>query len=402
MGCGTGFTLIGLAALHPEGQFLGIDFMPEHVARARAFIAEAGLANIEIAEASFAELAAAPPPAAFDYVAMHGVWTWVSAENRAHLAAILGRWLAPGGVCYNGYSAAAGWQETAQIRRIFREAPQIPGRPQFEAARAAVDAWLAAGGGSETAARLWKKLAKLPDRYLAHDFGAEHASACWCPEVAAALAPAKMGFAAPADLFDQFDTLRFEPGWAEFVRRAAAEGWGETARDMASGRGFRTDLFGRGTPRIGEAQQQDLLGRIAIRDWPPLLRHETQEAEERGKRGFGPETAAKVAAALEGGPVTIGSFAARTGLPARQGLQAALLGLARREIRMVAPPEVLAARAAPVKGYLAALRSRLARGEPVPGVASPALSQVVPLGANEAAALSSSCLPEALARLGLG
>ncbi|WP_108260304.1 class I SAM-dependent methyltransferase [Mangrovicoccus ximenensis] len=270
LGCGTGFTLIGLAALHPEGQFLGVDFMPEHVARARAFIAEAGLGNIEIVEASFAELAAAAPPEAFDYVAMHGVWTWVSEENRGHLAAILGRWLAPGGVCYNGYAAAAGWQETALIRRIFREVPRLPGRPPFEGARAAVDAFLANGGGTETTARLWERFAKLPDSYLAHDLGAVHATACWCAEVAGALASAKTEFAAPADLFDQFDLLRFEPGWAEFVRKAAAEGWGESARDMACARGFRTDLFGRGTPRLGEAEQQARLGALGIPRAPCL------------------------------------------------------------------------------------------------------------------------------------
>ena len=39
LGCGTATTLAALAALHPEAEFEGHDFLPEHVARARAFAA---------------------------------------------------------------------------------------------------------------------------------------------------------------------------------------------------------------------------------------------------------------------------------------------------------------------------------------------------------------------------
>lgn len=407
LGCGTGFTLVGLAALHPEGRFLGVDFMPEHVARARRFAAEAGLANIEFAEAAFEDLVAAPPPGPFDIVVLHGVWTWVSERSREHLAAILARWLAPGGVLCNGYAAAAGWPRLAPIRRIFREAPRIPGRPPFEAARAGVQAWLAAGGGDATAAALWERFARLPDAYLAHDLAAPHAAACWMREVEAALAPAKMRFAAPADLWEQFDVLRFEPPWLDFVRRAAGEGWGEAARDLACARAFRADLFDRGAPRLPAPDQRARLGALNLAPWTPLLRHEMQEAEERRRRpGFGPETAAKVAAGFAGGPATLDAFVARSGLADRQGVQAALIGLARREMAVVAPPKVRAAREGPMQAYLDALRARLRRGDPVPGAASPALGAVVPLTAEEAAALDPAAprtpeIAEGLARLGL-
>ncbi|MDF2235253.1 methyltransferase domain-containing protein [Albimonas sp. CAU 1670] len=409
LGCGTGFTLAGLAALHPEGRFLGVDFMPEHVARARRLAAEAGLENLKFIEASFEDLAEAPrahDPEPFDYIAMHGVWTWVSPENRARLVAILGRWLAPGGVLYTGYAAAAGWAETAAIRRIFREAPRPPGRPTFEAARAAVDAWLAAGGGDARTAEVWAKLSKLPDRYLAHDLGATHASAAWPAEVAEALAPAKLAFAAPADLIEQFDVLRFDADAVAFVRKAVAEGWGEAARDLMSRRGFRVDLFARGAPRLTEAEQAARLAALRIAPWPPRLAHERREAEVHGARpGFGPETAARVAAGFADGPATVAEFAERACLPPRQAAQAALLGIARREIAALSPPEAIAARAA-LPGLLAALRARFARGEPVPGAPSPITGRLVPLAPEEARALASGAPEEAemregLARLGL-
>ena len=113
LGCGSAHTLIALAACYPEAEFLGIDFMPEHVVRARALIAEIGLTNIRVEEAGFADLAAQRPEARFDYAAMHGVWSWVDAETRGDIVALLGGWLAPGALVYNGYNCAAGWAAAA-------------------------------------------------------------------------------------------------------------------------------------------------------------------------------------------------------------------------------------------------------------------------------------------------
>jgi hypothetical protein len=33
----------------------------------------------------------------FDYIALHGVWSWVSPENRGHIVRFAARYLKPGG-----------------------------------------------------------------------------------------------------------------------------------------------------------------------------------------------------------------------------------------------------------------------------------------------------------------
>lgn len=399
LGCGTAGTLIGLAALYPQARFLGIDFMPEHVAQARALVAAAGLGNIEIREASFADLVAAPDPEPFDYVALHGVWSWVSPGNRAHLATLIGRWVRPGGVAFVSYNCMAGWAEAAPIRRIFREAPPGPSDAPFGPARAAVEAWLAQAA-TPSLTETWQRLSALPDRYLAHDLGAEHDAPIWQAELCAALAPVKADFLCSAMLHEQFDPLRFDGETLGFVRSAAAEGWGELARDLAARRTFRLDLFGRGVPRLAATEQRRRLRAMPLAAWPARLRFEGAIARSGMLRDFEPETRDRIAAAFEAGSETVGDVAHRLGLSDTAGLQTVLLVLARGEARIVD--------AAPAGAGVDRLRAALAAmwrdGAAPPGVPAPRLGLVVPLTAEERGALfggAATALRGAFARLGL-
>lgn len=385
LGCGTAYTLIGLAALYPEAQFYGVDFMPDHVAMARQFIRAAGLCNIEVVEASFADLAEAPPPAPFDYIALHGVWTWVNDENRGHLVRILSRWLTPGGVCCNGYAAMAGWADTLPLRQIFRTAPRGPMGDLFAPALAAVEAYLEAIPTKQLKG-FWDRIKGLPDAYLLHDFGASSATADWLSDVETAFAPAKMRFLAPFDLEEQFDTLRFTPAQQSFIKAADAQGWGETARDLTSRRAFRIDLFGRGTPKITTAEARVRLGQLWLAPNTSQIAFEKQRAEATPVRGLGPDTLGKILAAVGDGPTQVGPYLDAIDLPEKHGLQAALMAVAEGKLSLVISPDRAAALRQTMAPYVAALRQRWALGHEVPGLAAPTLGYVVPLSIEERAA----------------
>jgi 2-polyprenyl-3-methyl-5-hydroxy-6-metoxy-1,4-benzoquinol methylase len=87
LGCGQGYTANLIAAANPGAQVLGIDFNPSHIANARAFAVAARLSNVNFREASFEEVAADPAVPQFDIMAMHGVFSWMSAPRTA------ARWL---------------------------------------------------------------------------------------------------------------------------------------------------------------------------------------------------------------------------------------------------------------------------------------------------------------------
>lgn len=97
LGCGNGFTPALLAAANPHAQIWGNDFNPAHIRNARAIATASGIANATFVEASFAGLLEMELPA-FDVIAAHGLWSWVGAENRDRIVALIGRHLKPGGL----------------------------------------------------------------------------------------------------------------------------------------------------------------------------------------------------------------------------------------------------------------------------------------------------------------
>ena len=405
LGCGTGFSMTTLAATNPTCTFVGYDFMPEHIVRGMSLIEEAGLSNIVLHEAAFEELAAGPVPEPFDYIVLHGVWSWVSAENQGYLVEILGRWLKPGGIAYLGYSAAAGWMTMAPMRRLFIEAPSGPPDNRYGPARAAVEALVALNPDTDVA-RNWERYKKLPDTYIMHDFGAESASAHWQPEVAAALAPAKLEFLSSANLIDQFGPLLYSQEELEFIGKAMGEGWGETARDLAKEATFRGDLYGRGVPMRATAETWGAVRGVTIALWEPCLKAEEPHPLLVERRPWDDAMAGRIADTFGGQEMTIGTFVEALGVPERDGLQLALALLAREEACVVRPAAEVAAVNESLAGFHAALKRRHLDGVRLPGVASARLMGPKVLAGDELDALfgkaeADAQVAQGLARLGL-
>src|SRR5690606_7519115 len=106
LGCGRGYATVLLASANPDSHFVGIDFNPTHIAEARALADEAGIRNVSFHEMGFGEAAAsnAPELGEFDYVTMHGVYSWVVPSVQEEIHAFLRARLVPGGIFYMGYN----------------------------------------------------------------------------------------------------------------------------------------------------------------------------------------------------------------------------------------------------------------------------------------------------------
>ena len=81
---------VNIHAAACPGEFWGTDFNPSQAAHARA-LAEASGSGAILLDDSFAELAARPDLPEFDMIALHGIWTWVSEENRRVIIDIIRR-----------------------------------------------------------------------------------------------------------------------------------------------------------------------------------------------------------------------------------------------------------------------------------------------------------------------
>ena len=117
LGFGRGLTANVMAAANPQGQFYAADFNPAHVAGARQLATSAHLENLILLENSFAELADGHVKGLpqFDFITLHGIYTWVTAENREHIVNFIARYLRPGGIIYLSYNAMPGWAATLPL-----------------------------------------------------------------------------------------------------------------------------------------------------------------------------------------------------------------------------------------------------------------------------------------------
>lgn len=117
LGCGNGVTANALAASFPRGVFVAADMNPEHIDNAVGLAERGCLSNIRFINKRFEEIYNEDLPS-FDYITLHGVYSWVSAEVRREIRDIIDKFLAPCGLVYVSYNTMPGWSAFLPLREI--------------------------------------------------------------------------------------------------------------------------------------------------------------------------------------------------------------------------------------------------------------------------------------------
>jgi SAM-dependent methyltransferase len=263
LGCGVGESALAIAASNHCSEVWGFDFNPAHIARGRDLAQAGGLRNIHLEDASFEQLVkgeACDPPA-FDYIALHGVWSWISAENRSHIVRFIDRHLKPGGLVYVTYNALPGWTAMQPLQRLISTLAALDHERSDRRVSKAIDIVRRvcdAGAPALPAAdieRLEKERDKGNLAYLSHEYLNEHWAPCYHSDVAGDLADAKLEFIGSANLLENFPDLSLKPEQRALIQDAP-HAVRETLRDYFMVRTFRRDVFVRG-PRIIPDRRRD-------------------------------------------------------------------------------------------------------------------------------------------------
>jgi SAM-dependent methyltransferase len=314
-----------LAASNPNGQFYAADFNPAHVAGASALASDAQLDNITLLENSFAELAAgAVELPQFDFITLHGIYTWVTQENRRYIVDFVARYLKPGGIVYVSYNALPGWTATLPLQRLLVEyGDAFPNRSDIQVANAAdfvqklVDAKVGyfSSAGSALQARL-DGLKKYNRNYLVHEYMHKHWQPMYHADVARDFGEAKLEFVGSADLSQGYPKLYLDDEKSALLHTLPDPAMQETLKDYCLNTSFRKDVFVRGARRLTALHRQELLGQYGL-----ALTVSRDAVQLAMKFVFGdvnarPEIALPVCDALARGPQTLAQLAA---LPALAG-----------------------------------------------------------------------------------
>ncbi len=312
LGCGQGLTATIAAACHPQAEFWGFDFNPSHIDNASHLAAAAGLDNLHFREASFAELAEAADDALpqFDFIVLHGIWSWVSAEQQAHLCRFIRRRLAPGGLVYLSYNTMPGWGAMLPVQRLMRMVAQRQSGPSHLAIPATLEFMQKLSHSDATffsqnpilVTRLEQVAAHDP-RYIAH----EYLNAVWEPasfdQVSAAMQDARCGFVGSATLVENIDALAVPPGVGKLIGETTDVVMREMLRDIGAARAFRRDVYRRGTDQPVAGEHGEMLEAITITGLGREAEREIQIPTGIGQATASPEIYLPVLARLTAGPL---------------------------------------------------------------------------------------------------
>jgi SAM-dependent methyltransferase len=103
LGCGVGGNIIPIAYQNPKSQFVGIDLSDDAVSAGQKRIDALVLKNISLYHLDILDVG--HQFGCFDYIIVHGVYSWVPAHVRQKILAISKQLLNPQGVSYVSYNA---------------------------------------------------------------------------------------------------------------------------------------------------------------------------------------------------------------------------------------------------------------------------------------------------------
>jgi methyltransferase-like protein/SAM-dependent methyltransferase len=114
LGCANGRNLLPMADQLPGSQFVGVDLSARQIADGQAAVAELGLANLELRHASIMDVDEGY--GRFDYIIVHGVYSWVPPEVQDKILAVCRANLSEHGLAYVSYNTLPGWYGKLRVR----------------------------------------------------------------------------------------------------------------------------------------------------------------------------------------------------------------------------------------------------------------------------------------------
>ncbi len=262
LGCGLGRSLTTLAAANPQGEFVGVDVNANHVAAIDRDIAAGELTNARAIASDFAGLP--KDLGRFEFIALHGVFSWVAPEVRQQILALASEHLAAGGLLLVSYNSMPGWAHLQPIRGILRQYAALRQGDTVQRIRDALnylvfirDKKAKYFEDNPRAAAYVDGLLKQDLRYLAHEYLNEHWTSFYFSEVAGMFSSAGLSFVGSLPIHTNFWDLCVRPEFQELFRTTSNRLVTESHKDFCANTAFRWDIYA-AEPRVMQSPEERL------------------------------------------------------------------------------------------------------------------------------------------------
>lgn len=263
LGFGQGLSL-NIHAAACDGSFWGTDFNASHALSAKE-LASASVTDLRILDHSFKQLLERTDLPEFDVIGLHGVWSWISQENRDTIVEIIRRHLRPGGIVYVSYNCMPGWAPMLPVRELMTlyksRAGNLVDAHQLveDAVKFAQEVLGAQPNYFDANPNVAKSLELLTSggtrhEYIAHEYLNRDWKIASFADVATALGDAKLTFVASTRLLDNVDKFRLKPDALKVVDKYSDPIVRESIKDYMMNAQFRGDVFVKGQRQLQIAE----------------------------------------------------------------------------------------------------------------------------------------------------
>ena len=269
LGCGHAISLCGHAAVHPQGQFFGVDFMPAHIEFSKKMAESANIPNVTFIESSFAELDLDAIPDC-DFIVAHGVLSWVRVDICEQLQAIVAAKLKPKGVYFVNYNAMPGWSAIQPLQMLLSQGSGPVGNrstvEQLTENLHLIDNMIKSKAiyfnNNPMTAKVFDIVKTQTPNYLVHEFMHDKVEAFYVTEVAAHYAEIGLIYAGRANLPQNYSELVMPKTFEAILQpaKAASRLRYELLTDYVLGTTLRDDLYVRDANNIDSDNTHALFG----------------------------------------------------------------------------------------------------------------------------------------------
>lgn len=249
-------------------QWHGTDFNPSQAGFAQELAAASG-ASAKLYDEAFSDFALRDDLPDFDFIGLHGIWSWISNENRAVIVDFIRRKLKVGGVLYISYNTLPGWAAFAPVRHLMTEHAQILGSEgggivsRIDGAIDFTEKLLATNPAFSRAtpqvAERLKSMKEHNRHYLAH----EYFNRDWHPmhfgTMADMLEGAKLQYACSAHYLNHIDNVNLTAEQQAFLQEIPDRNFSQSVRDFMVNEQFRRDYWVKGARTLSSLEQLEAL-----------------------------------------------------------------------------------------------------------------------------------------------
>lgn len=261
LGCGYGTSLLVNAVTHEGWSFTGVDFNADHIAYAKHIKEKIGIENLTLYCESFEKFLhrLRSSDEKFDYIALHGIYSWISPKNRTIVHQIIKEFLNVGGTLYISYNALPGQKCQMDARHIVKEYFTTHPNATTKEMCDFYEEFLRVKPASIEDEERLKIFRSHNDVYFAHEFLGEHWDSFYFSDVAKTMKELGLSYISYGQTGINTLFQKLTPPQQEWCKNISDSILKEQMISLFVGEQFRSDLYLRGKIKIRDQAKLDEL-----------------------------------------------------------------------------------------------------------------------------------------------